>query len=78
MKGFALPLSNDHDADRRRMIAETGAFITWALKHPDQAPRLPRRRVDAGGFQTLLTRPGAKAAIASFWQRTLGRAYDRW
>ena len=54
------------------MIAETGAFITWALNHPDQVPRLPRRRVEDGGFKAILSRPGARAAVAAFWKRTLG------
>lgn len=62
-----------YDARRRRMIAETSAFLTWALQHPHEVPRLPRRRVDEGGFKAMLSRPGAKAAVAAFWQRTLGR-----
>src|SRR5690606_19045487 len=37
---------------RRQMIAETGAFLTWALRERPSLPRIPRRRVDQGGFAT--------------------------
>ncbi len=35
---------------RRRMLAETGAWITWALHHPDEMIDLPIKRVGEGGF----------------------------
>lgn len=64
---------NDYEARRRKMIAETGAFITWALKHPEDVPRLPRRRVEDGGFKGFLSKPGTRALVNAFWQRTLGK-----
>lgn len=64
----------DPDARRRRMIAETSAWLTWALNNDvDGAlPRIPRRRVDLGGFADLLNNPGARAAVNHWWMRTLG------
>lgn len=61
-----------YEQRHRRMIAETSAFLSWALRHPEQVPRLPRRRVDEGGFKAILSRPGAREAVRSFWRRTLG------
>jgi len=55
---------------RQRMIDETSAFITWALRHPEHVPRIPTRRVDWGGFAALLARPGARCAVEHWWYRT--------
>jgi hypothetical protein len=55
---------NDLDEDRRRMIAETSAFITWGLGHPQEVPNIPRKRLDEGGFSRAMTR--------SFWYAVLG------
>ena len=35
---------------RAKMIAETSAFLTWALTADRGLPRIPTRRVDRGGF----------------------------
>jgi hypothetical protein len=56
---------------RQQMIDETGAFLTWALRSGASLPKIPRRRVDAGGFAQLLRSPGAKAAVNHWWNRTL-------
>ena len=53
------------------MLAETSAFLTWALSNGRVLPRIPRRRVEAGGFAGLLRRPGARAAVAHWWNRVL-------
>jgi hypothetical protein len=58
---------------RRVMIEETSAFLTWALQHGQDLPRIPRRRVDEGGFSLLMQQPGARAAVARWWQRVLGQ-----
>jgi len=55
------------------MIDETGAWLTWALNNGYDLPRIPRRRVDFGGFERLLQNPGAKAAVNYWWMRTLER-----
>jgi hypothetical protein len=55
------------------MIAETGAFLTWALRERPDLPRIPRRRVEEGGFTTLLRMPGARAAVGRWWDSVLER-----
>lgn len=55
------------------MIAETSAFLSWALREGRDLPRIPRRRVSDGGFAMLLRMPGGRAAVAGWWNRTLGR-----
>ena len=55
---------DDYQEHRRRMAAETSAFITWGLAHPDQVPRIPRRPVWQGGFSRAMGR--------SFWFAVLG------
>jgi hypothetical protein len=57
--------------DRRRMIEETGEFLTWALREGRELPRIPRRRVDRGGFSELLRRPLARVIVAHWWRRVL-------
>jgi hypothetical protein len=61
---------------RERMIAETSAFLTWALSQDIDLPRIPRRRVSIGGFSVYMDVPGAKAAMHHWWARTLD-AIDR-
>jgi len=59
--------------DRRHMIQETETFLAWALREGRDLPRIPRRRVDRGGFTELLRRPLARAAVAHWWRRVLER-----
>lgn len=61
---------------RRRAIAETNAFLTWAIQTGETMPRIPRRRVDKGGFAQLLSRPNANSIIASWWGKALHRVRD--
>jgi hypothetical protein len=55
------------------MIAETNAFLDWALGDGKALPRIPRRRVDQGGFTELMRRPLAKIVAAHWWRRALDR-----
>jgi len=55
---------------RRRMIAQTSAFLTWALAQPDM-PRIPTRLVSAGGFAFLRYEPAARARVAQWWSHVL-------
>ena len=65
---------------RQRMISETEVFLTAALREEASGgggsggggvPRVPRRRVDAGGFSKMIENPGARAAVIHWWSRTL-------
>lgn len=59
---------------RRRTIRETSAFLSWVFARPERQrslPRIPVRRVDEGGYDALLARPGARAAVGRWWERTL-------
>ncbi len=56
---------------RRKAIAETEAFLTWALSEDRHLPRIPRRRVSQGGFGKLLERPVARTVVRHWWGRTL-------
>jgi len=44
---------------RRRMIRETGLYLSWALKSEHR--RIPVRRVDQGGYSQLMKQPGGRA-----------------
>jgi hypothetical protein len=57
---------------RRQAIAETNAFLTWALARERGLPRIPRRKVDAGGFSELLKLPMARTVVDHVWGRLLG------
>lgn len=53
------------------MIAQTEAYLTWALKNGVELPRIPRRRVDDGGFKRLVRLPGARKMMDQWWWRAL-------
>ncbi len=59
--------------DRQRMIAETSAFLEWALSDGQGLPRIPRRRVDEGGFTMMMRRPLGRIIAAHWWRRALER-----
>jgi hypothetical protein len=56
---------------RETMIGQTNAFLNWAMSESRDLPRIPRRRVDQGGFQELLRHPGARALVRHWWERVL-------
>jgi len=76
MKGIVLagrPIefpSRDQADPRRRMLAETEAFLNWAWWR-DDVPRIPRRRVAEGGFSHLARLPGGRAMVGRWWRGTL-------
>lgn len=66
------PMRNVRDR-RSEMIAQTSAWLTWALSNDVAVPRIPRRSVAAGGFSDLLRLPEARAAVHHWWAMTLDR-----
>ena len=58
---------------RQQMIDETGAWLTWAVDHPDKVPSIRSRRVEWGGFAEMLRQSEAKAAVNYWWARTMER-----
>lgn len=56
---------------RQEMISETSAFLSWALREGGRMPRIPRRRVDDGGFTAFMRMPGAWAAVTRWWDAAL-------
>lgn len=52
------------------MLDETSAWLSWAIRNRVEVPRIPRRRVDLGGFTKIINNPGARAAAKQFWVRT--------
>lgn len=82
LKGVALGFGRSNrygqprDA-RARAIAETSAFLTWALSEDRRLPRIPRRRVDQGGFGEMMRRPLAGKIVAHWWSEALRRIADR-
>ena len=61
---------------RRRAIAETSAFLSWALTTDPDLPRIPRRRVDQGGFRQMLKRPMGGKIVNYWWAKALDRIRD--
>lgn len=61
---------------RRQAIAETNAFLSWALSTDQQMPRIPRRRVDRGGFGEMMKKPFAANIITYWWAQALDRIRD--
>jgi len=58
-----------YDESQRRMVAETGAFITWGLLHPEQVRWIPRRPADDGRFSLRIT--------FVFWTPVLGLSMQK-
>lgn len=65
--------------ERQKMIAETSAFLSWAMREDAELPRIPMRRVDEGGFGFVSGHRGAKALAERWWIRILeGTHFDRY
>lgn len=62
---------------RAQAIAETNAFLSWALSTDRPPPRIPRRPVAKGGFSEMMRRPLAAKIVAHWWSEALERVTDR-
>jgi hypothetical protein len=49
------------------------AWLTRAVTSGKAYPRIPVRRVDEGGFDPLLSRPGGRQLADRWWSAALGR-----
>lgn len=56
---------------RAQMIEHHSEFLTHAMTKPHDFPTIPRIRVDEGGYDELMQRPGARAAAARWWATAL-------
>jgi hypothetical protein len=73
--GFSFSRKHRVLETRERMIAETSAFLSEAVRHPRPEWRIPTRRVDQGGFSEILRRSAvARLAVRHWWTRTLESA----
>jgi len=70
--------SENWEAYRRRLVAETERFIEWGLKHPEQVNWIPAKPMTDGGFprkvaswfyQTVLT--GEADSQRMSWRKKL-------
>jgi hypothetical protein len=66
---FPNPGSTPDPAAAFRRVHER--WLTWALRSSRPLPVIPTLRVDQGGFDALLRRPGGRAAADEWWENTL-------
>jgi hypothetical protein len=58
----------------KQMIEHTNRFLSRMLgPGRRRIPRIPRRRVDQGGYEFVRKHAGARALAEHFWNRLLGR-----
>lgn len=60
-----------------KAVAETSAFLSWALSKDRPLPRIPRRRVDQGGFGEMMRGPHARKIVVHWWSQAIERLTDR-
>ena len=65
-------LSSKADAFRRTHER----WLSRALHSPTSPPRIPIRRVDEGGFDSLLSRPRGQEVAARWWRMAFARVDD--
>ena len=70
-----------HPGARRRigeeMVREHSRWLTSAVRRGLTMTRIPTRRVDEGGFESLMTTPEGRAFAEDWWAETLGRSTRR-
>jgi hypothetical protein len=52
------------------------AWLNRAISSGREYPRIPLRRVDQGGFERLMQRPGGPALAEMWWTAALERVDD--
>ncbi len=68
---FGKPESRWYDDRRKQMIAETSAWLTWAMRHQKSVPRIPTRPVSQGGFGHMLKNSAARSAVQHWWAKAI-------
>lgn len=53
------------------MRALHSLWLTKALKAGSRPPRIPTRKVDQGGWATMMETPEGRAWAEEFWEQTL-------
>ena len=66
--GLHRPRCETWEELRARLVAETSAFLTEALRHPELAVRIPMAPADGARFPPSLTR--------AFWEPVLFGEYN--
>lgn len=58
---------------RRMMIESTNRYLSRMLGSRRRVPRIPRTRMDQGGFDWIQGHRGVRALVEHFWNRLLGQ-----
>jgi hypothetical protein len=69
-------IQSDHEDAGERARRIHSQWLTNALELEKPYPRIPRRRVDEGGFSRLLSRANARQLIERWWSLALRRVDD--
>lgn len=56
---------------RHQMISQTNAFLSATLAEESDLPRIPRRRVDEGGYSELMRFEGARELVDRWWSELM-------
>lgn len=74
---FGKPHRSYRPETQADMIDSTNRFLSWALGSKQPLPRIPRKRMNDGGFSAMLRNRGARALVTRFWNNVLrSRFFD--
>jgi len=73
---WSWPTRRNPQARAEAMRRAHSRFLSAAILSADAFPRIPVRRVDQGGFRTLMSGPRGRAAAAAWWERAFGQLPD--
>lgn len=66
----------DRESRADAMRRTHSRFLSAALGHESELPRIPVRRVDRGGFGPLMARARGRRAAEEWWSRAFARLPD--
>lgn len=71
------PFGRRRDTTAELFRRQHSSWLTRAFRRPEgSVPRIPVRRVDEGGYSTMLNRPGGRERAAMWWTLALDRVDD--